>query len=407
MGKRSLAVVIASFCTVLIGFAIRNSFGLLLPKMLPSLGISKTQAGLIYGSFFMTYTVFSPLLGLLADRVNIRVILTLFLVILGIGTLLMGYSSLMIEATLFFMVAGIGASACWSPVVPLVQRWTSDKRRGITLAFVDVGASTGVAVSSLVMPLIVTAYDWRMGWKGLGALALFMAGTNFLLVRDTPAETPGVQCSKFSRQLNKPTSAKYLRILKDRKFLLIGLSYLCIGFSVLIPLTFITTYAVQELMFRYDVATRLITIIAVTSLVGKLVLGSFSDAVGRIKAIIICQIMIAIGGFGLVFLPGFFAIHLSMAIFGFGQGAIWPLYALCAPDYFPKSSTGFIVGFWTLFLGIGFILSPIIAGWIADVTGMFKWSFILAIATAIISILPLLLVGKKISSVIPQDICLD
>lgn len=138
------------------------------------------------------------------------------------------------------------------------------------------------------MPLIVTAYDWRMGWKGLGALALFMAGINFLLVRDTPAENPGVKYSKFDPRLNKPTRAMYLKILKDRKFLLVGLSYLCIGFSVLIPFTFISTYAVQELMFRYDVATRLITIIAVTSLVGKLVFGSLSDVVGRIKAIIIC-----------------------------------------------------------------------------------------------------------------------
>jgi MFS family permease len=371
--------------------------------MLPSLGISKTQAGLIYGLFFMTYTVFSPLLGLLADRVNIRTILTLFLVILGIGTLLMGYSSLMIEVVLFFMLAGVGASACWSPIVPLVQRWTSDKRRGITLAFVDMGASIGVAVSSVILPFIVVAYDWRMGWKGLGTLALFMAGINFLLVRDIPAENPGVQYSNLSRQLNKPTRAVYLRILKDMEFLLVGLSYLCIGFSVLIPLTFITTYAVQEVMLRYNVATTLVTIIAVASLVGKLVLGSFSDTVGRIKAIIICEILIAVSSFTVVCFPSFLALQLSMAIFGFGQGAIWPLYALCAPDYFSKHSAGFIVGFWTLFLGFGFILSPIIAGWMVDVTGTFKWSFLLATTAALISSGLLLFLGKMWSTPLKLD----
>lgn len=127
MSKRSVAVIMASFCTVLIGFAIRNSYGLLLPYMLPSLQISNTEAGLIYGSFFMTYTVFSPLLGLLADRVNIRSILTLFLVILGVGTILMGYSSIMIEAMLFFVLAGVGASACWAPIVPFSS--TLDKRQ--------------------------------------------------------------------------------------------------------------------------------------------------------------------------------------------------------------------------------------------------------------------------------------
>lgn len=397
MGKRSLAVIIASFFTVLIGFAIRANYGVLLPEMLPSLGISKTEAGLIYGSFFMAYTVFSPVLGLLADRIDIRFLLTLFLGILGIGTLLMGYSSSLMEAIFFFGLAGIGASACWSPIVPLVQRWTSDHRRGMTLAFVDAGSSLGIAVSSFIMPIIVAAYNWRMGWKGLGTLAIFLTGMTFLLVRDHPIENPDLQNPKLSRQLNKPAGTMYLRILRDTKFLLIGLSYLFIGFSVLIPLTFITTYAVEELMLHYDVAARLVTIIAVTSIVGKLVMGSLSDVLGRIKTLILCEILVAIGSFSVVYLPRFFGIHLFMGIFGFGYGPIWPLYAVCATDYFSKGSAGFIVGFWTLFLGIGFILSPIIAGWIADVTGMFMWSFILAMSTAVISMFLLFLVGKKFS----------
>jgi len=402
MGNRRLAVIIASFFTVLIGFTIRNSYGVLLPEMLPSLKISKKEAGLIYGSFFMAYTIFSPLLGLLADRINIRIILTLFSGILGIGTLLMGYSSSLIEAMFFFLLAGIGSSACWSPVVPLVQRWTSDQRRGLILALVDAGSSIGIAISSMMMPLMVGAFSWRMGWKSLGVMALFMAGINFLLVRDSPVENPNLPHPKFNQPLNKPTGTLYMRILKDKKFLLIGVSYLLIGFSTLVPLTFITTYAVQELMFPYDAATRLVTVFAVASIVGKIVLGTLSDALGRIKTIILCEILVALGSFGVVCLTRFWTLHLSMVVFGFGFGAIWPLYALCAPDYFSKSYAGFIVGFWTLFLGIGFVISPIIAGWIADVTGVFRWSFILAIATAMVSILLLFLVGRKFLTVTPK-----
>jgi sugar phosphate permease len=76
MVKFNPAVIIASFCSVLIGFAVRASYGVLLPEMIPSLKISKTEAGMIYGAFFIAYTIFSPVLGLLADRINIRVILT-------------------------------------------------------------------------------------------------------------------------------------------------------------------------------------------------------------------------------------------------------------------------------------------------------------------------------------------
>jgi MFS family permease len=71
MNKHGLAVIIGGSCTIFTGFAIRSSYGVVLPKLLPSLGISKTEAGVIYGLFFMAYTVFSPLLGLLGDRTNI------------------------------------------------------------------------------------------------------------------------------------------------------------------------------------------------------------------------------------------------------------------------------------------------------------------------------------------------
>ena len=44
MSHRAVAIVIAGFFTVFLAFAVRYSFGLLLPEMLPALAISKTEA---------------------------------------------------------------------------------------------------------------------------------------------------------------------------------------------------------------------------------------------------------------------------------------------------------------------------------------------------------------------------
>ena len=68
MDKRALGVLVACFCTVFTSYAIRYGYGVLLPEMLPDLAISKTEAGIIYASFFIAYTILSPLLGLLGDR---------------------------------------------------------------------------------------------------------------------------------------------------------------------------------------------------------------------------------------------------------------------------------------------------------------------------------------------------
>ncbi|GAH81683.1 unnamed protein product, partial [marine sediment metagenome] len=179
----------------------------------------------------------------------------------------------------------------------------------------------------------------------------------------------GLGHPKLGQHTGEPLSVTYGRLLGDIRFWLIGLSYLLIGFSILIPFAFLSTYAVQELMLPYEVAVRLITVIGIGAVVGKMVLGPFSDTVGRIRVMMLCAALIAVGSLGMAYNQEFLILILFTAIFGLGYGAIWSLYAASASDYFSKESAGSIVGLWTLYLGVGSIISPIIAGWIADTTG--------------------------------------
>ena len=394
MNRRGVVNLGVCFFTVLTAFAIRYNYSVLLPEMLPSLGISKTEAGIIFSSYFIAYTVFSPIAGLLADKIDIRIILSLFLCLLSLGTFLIAGASSLVKISFFFMIAGIGCSACWSPVVALAQRWVSDRYRGTALAFIDTGDSLGGVIISLNIPLVVASFSWRMGWRLLGILAFLVAFFAFFLVRKSPDSNPVFPYEKCSASARYPVKVMYKEVLKGFKFWLIGLSYFFIGFSVLIPFTFISTYAVKELTLSYEVATKLITMIAIAAMAGKIIFGVISDALGRVKVLIFCCALITICSFGMAYEREFFKLSLLTIIFGFSRGAIFPLYAACASDYFPKDFVGTIVGLWTLFLGIGAILAPVIAGWTADITGSFAWSFILAMATAMLSLFLLLPVER-------------
>jgi len=393
MNKRLIAVLVACFCTVLTSYAIRYGYGVLLPEMLPALAISKTEAGVIYTSFFLAYTVFSPLLGTLGDRYDVRLLLTLFVATLGAGAFLMAYSSSILQASLFYTLAGIGSAACWAPTMALAQRWTSDKHRGKTLAIVDVGSASGIIGTSTVVPMIVIANNWRTGWTSLGILGFAVALINFLLVRSPPEKQSKPGQTRLGRRTSEPVSVIYMKLLRDTRFWLIGLAYLFTGFSILIPFAFLSTYAVQELGFSYEIATKLLTVIGVGAIVGKLTLGPLSDKVGRIRIMMLCSALIAVGCLGMAFGRGITLILLT-AIFSLGYGAAWSMYAASASDYFSKETAGSTVGLWTVYLGIGSIISPVIAGWIADTTGTLSWSFVLAAAGALISLFLLVPVGK-------------
>jgi MFS family permease len=397
MSKRAIGVLIACFLTVLAAYSFRYSYGTLLPEMLPALDITKAQAGIIFSSYFIAYTILSPVMGLLSDRYDMRIIISIFVAIMGLGTFLMQYSTSILQASIFFTIAGIGCAACWAPVMAVTQRWTSAKRRGLSLALVDAGSTIGVMTAGTVVPLIVAASDWETGWKVLGVFGLALGLIDFILIRNKP-ESNSAQSVKNEADPQTPVLT-YPQILSRSSFWLIGLAYLLTGFSIIIPFTFLSTFAVQELSFSYDSATLLITIIGIGGLAGKLSLGPLSDKTGRIKIMLLCAILISGGCFGIAFLQGWI-LWIVAFILGIGYGACWAMYAACASDFFSKKAAGGIVGIWTFLLGIGSLSAPIIAGSTADSTGTLSGAFIIAAMAGLGSLILLIPMLKVRSSVV-------
>ena len=388
MSKRAVAVLFACFCTVLAVYSIRYSYGTLLPEMLPVLGITNAEAGLIYSSYFIAYTVLSPVLGIISDRVDVRLLLAVFIALMGAGTFLMQYSNSLLQASLFFTLAGVGASAGWAPVMSLAQRWVSDKRRGMSLSLIDAGSSLGVMAAGLLAPLAVVYSGWQTGWMVLGIFGLALGLLNYLCIRNYPrnqAVRPAGRTAGWISSLGQT----YKIILTDKRFWLIGLAYLLTGFAIIIPFTFLSTYAFKELSFSYDSATLLITIIGVGAITGKITLGPLSDKVGRIKIMLLCAALIGGGCLGIAYSRGWILMAIC-AVYGIGYGACWAMYAACAADFFSRQAAGGIIGLWTFLMGAGSIVAPIISGWSADVTGTLQWAFVIAGTAGVVSLVLLL-----------------
>jgi len=390
MGHRVVGIIIAGFCTIFVAFSIRYSYGLLLPEMLSALAISKTEAGIIYSSYFLIYTLCSPMLGLLVDRSDARALLAVFVALLGIGAYLMSFSATVFQASIFFALAGIGHSACWAPVVTIVMRWVSEKRVGIVLSIVDLGSTTSIAFWSVMIPLIIGPCGWRKVWVLLGLSAFLASGMNFLLIRSRPPSEIEPQGPVSAPKPRIRIKEAYRTIFRDKKFYLIGFSYLLISFSILIPLTFLMAYATQELKIPYQSAASLVAVIGVAGAVGKLILGHVSDIVGRVKVMMFCGVLTGTGGLGLAYAQDFTLLILSTVVFGAGYGTIWPVYAASARDLFSKDYSGSILGLWTLYHGLGSVLAPVLAGWTIDATGTYVWAFILTVMSSAVSLLLLL-----------------
>ncbi|MEM3360583.1 MAG: MFS transporter [Candidatus Bathyarchaeia archaeon] len=391
---KSIAILLVGFLIILVHYSVRYGYGILLPEMMPSLGISKLEAGIIYTSYFVGYTVFSLFLGIMVDNIDARKIVTLFLLALGAGTFSMSLSNTLMGASLSFMLAGIGCAACWVPVVVVVQRWF--KKRAFAVAIVNVGAPIGFAATGIFLPILVKIGSWTLGWRMFSVASFVLAPLAWLFFKAYPEGYVRSQ----SKNVGKNFWRESVIILKNIKLWLVGFSYMLVGFYIMIPFTFLSTYGSQEIGLRYEHASLLVSMIAVGAIPGTLVLASFSEFIGRLKTMFLCGGISILGLLGVVLAQNFpdlkFAVlAVSAAVYGAGYGAVWPLYTVLTSDLFSMEHAGTALGLMTIFLGLGCMLSPPLAGWMADTTGSLKSSFLLAVSTTALSLLFLLPLRKR------------
>jgi MFS family permease len=393
MTKRAYATIIAGFFTVSIAYAIRYGYGMLLPEMLPALGIGKAQAGMIFAAYFVVYTAATPVLGAMSDRYNYRVILILFTLILAGGASMMALARNLWQASLFFAIAGLGHAACWAPVTALVQKWVPDQKRGMALSLVTMGVGLGIPLWGFLLPIIVAAADWRVGWLGMGLFGLAVSILNVVLVRNPLQKDDRDQ---FSKQTETSFWHSYRDLFNNPFFWIIGTAYLLVGFNVLVPFTFLPVYAKEFLGLPYTSATRFVAIIALCGVGGQLTLGLISDAVGRIRVMKICGLIMGLGCLGMMLAHRPSILYLCTGFYGIGYGAVWPVYGAAASDFFSKTQTGGIVGLWTVFLGAGSIISPVVCGWTIDATGSYSWALLLGLGSGVLSAVVLLLMPGRV-----------
>jgi sugar phosphate permease len=98
-------VLAVCFVDLFVNYSIRLGFGVVLPEMIRSLDLNRTQGGAIFNFYLAAYVCLTPFMGNLTDRFGARRVITLLGIILGAGTLLMGTVEHFWTACIFFALA--------------------------------------------------------------------------------------------------------------------------------------------------------------------------------------------------------------------------------------------------------------------------------------------------------------
>jgi MFS family permease len=360
----------------------RFTLGMLLPSMAGSLNLTYSQMGIIGTMNFVGYLAAVLVSGFLEARLGAVRLIFAALILVGSSMLLLGLVKSFLFAVLLYTLTGVGSGAANVPTMGIVTRWFTRQKRGRASGYVVIGSGFAIVLSGRLVPFInsvMGAEGWRTSWFAIGAAVLVIAFICAVLLRNRP-EDMGLSPVGDKTCMNGPlkASSNPVNVYTETAIHHLGIIYFIFGCTYVIYATFIITTLVKEMGFTEHQAGGMWTIVGFLSLFSGPLFGGLSDRMGRRAGLIavfsLQTISYLLAALGLRGIP----IYISMCFFGITAWSVPSIMAAAVGDYVGTEGMFKAFGFITFIFGIGQIIGPFVAGLLAETSGSFSGSFLVA-----------------------------
>ncbi len=177
-----------SFLTLLnvMNFVDRQLLSSFANFIVPDLGLTNTQFGLLTGLFFIVfYSAMGLFMGSLADRVNRTRLIAAGLAAWSALTALSGAAKGFWTLAAPRMLIGVGESIMTPTSMSLLADRFPSSRLGFASGFYYMGVPIGVGCSLLIVGYLGPAIGWRNCFYVLGGIGLLLAAA-MLFMKETP-----------------------------------------------------------------------------------------------------------------------------------------------------------------------------------------------------------------------------
>ena len=344
----------------------RFGYALLLPALNADLVHSYALAGLIGTLNLAAYLAGTLLVSLTAGHLSpaTAVRTGLLLVTAGLVVLTLAPSVPVLVAGM--VVSGFGGAMIWVPAPGIAGAAVPAARRGLAIGLTGSGVGIGVLVSSALTAVVHAVAGpgaWRPVWAIESVLAALVAVAAAVWLRPRVAPVTG------------PVRISALRAVPGW----IGsmLSYGGYGLAIALYMTFLVAAYQEDAGFSSGHASAVFALVGVCIAFGGVLLGRWSDSVGRRAAMTWAYVGMTVA---ILLVPVGAEPWAALSAVAFGlamSGAPAVLAAHLADSLDPRRFAA-AFGAVTLVFGLAQLLGPQLGGWIADRTGSFTAAFLVA-----------------------------
>ena len=370
-------------------------------------GLSNTQLGLVFSGFAYPYALFQVIGGWIGDRLGPRKTLLICGGIWAVSTAMTGLATGLASLMFFRVALGFGEGATFPTATRAMQSWTPAGKRGFAQGVTHSFARLGNAVTPPIVVALMIWLSWRGAFVVLGVLSLVWVVVWWLYYRDDPREHSGITPEDLAR-LPPPsapkTAAKHVpwgRLIL--RILPVTLTYFCYGWSLWLFLNLLPSFFLQGYNLDIKKSALYASGVFFAGVVGDALGGIISDHLlhktGNVTLSRLSVILTGMLGAVACLIPVIFSRDLNtLALclaggFFFLEVVIGPIWSVpmdIAPQY-----SGTASGLMNTGSAVAAIVSPLVFGYIVDVTGNWHLPFYGSVA--------LLLVGSVLAFTMHPD----
>jgi len=329
--------------------------------------------------------LFGFIAGWLIDKYGPRRLMLAGVLMMGVALVGLSFSNSLGLFYLFYVFNALGY-VCGGPLPcqVLISRWF-DKNRGKAMGIAYLGIGTGGAIVPLIATGIEKNYGWHNSLAALGVLVVLIAFPMVFFIKGSSAK--GSQSDKTEHAVS------IKNILTNRNFYLLGIGSMC-AIGVVGGVNQHLKLYLRDLDFSQSQAAHVISLVLLSSLAGRVLMGWLADIIRRKYVMILIYIIVA-SAIPLLLMPDFPGrIYIFAVIFGIGLGGDYMIIPLMAGDLFGVRVLGRTMGIILVADGIAESLFPMLLGALYnDVAKSYALGFIVLICVAltgalIVSFLP-------------------
>lgn len=371
-----------------IAYIDRVNISVAAPFIRKEFGLTPTELGLVFSAFAYPYAAMQIIGGWCADRFGPRAVLTVLSLIWAAATVLCGFAWGVTSLMVFRFILGVGEGGAFPTATRAFTFWMPATERGFAQGITHSFARLGGAITPPIVIGIVALYGWRESFIALGVASVLWTALYLWFFRNTPAEHKWMTAKELDeigagarRTLAQRGKTPWAELL--RKMWLVTFVDFCYGWSLWVFLTWLPSYLKDARGFDLKQLALFTALPLLAGVVGDTLGGVVSDAVlrrtGNVKIARRTMLVIGLGGALVFILPvvgthdPMLAVALLSASFFFLEltnAVLWTLPLDIAGAYAGTAGGIMNTGF-----GVAGMISPIVFGFLIQVTGSYSLPF--------------------------------